>query len=317
LTVPIVTQISNHLGQIGSFNGTELVTVSAGGNDVFRLLQDLVAKATAAGGAAFVGSLTRQLAADATAPNAAADISSAFIQAKQAGASDQTAVLAAFQAAATDGSALALDALTKAKGGDFSGIFAVTSVAQAAGAAAGAAYAQNNGANEAVLPMGVAGKELANYIKSQIVGKGAKYVTVVNLPDASLTPSAKAQSAETQGLILNMVIYFNEVLAYELRGTPGVLVVDAFTGLRNWVANPGAYGLTNVTIPACNLNAPANGLADPAIPQSGTSLVCNTTNLNPGDVSHYLFADGDHPTPYGYKLLADLVNKTMKQAGWL
>ncbi|HEX5698623.1 MAG TPA: SGNH/GDSL hydrolase family protein, partial [Rhodoferax sp.] len=186
-----------------------------------------------------------------------------------------------------------------------------------AAAAAGTAYAQNNGANEAVLPMGVAGKELATYIKSQIVGKGARYVAVVNLPDLSSTPSANLQSAETRGLILNMAIYFNEVLAYELRGTPGVLVVDVFTESRSQIANPGAYGLTNVTIPACNLNAPNNGLADPTKPESGTSLVCNAGNLKPGDVSKYLFADTVHPTPYGYKLLADLVNKNMKQAGWL
>ncbi|HSO45577.1 MAG TPA: SGNH/GDSL hydrolase family protein, partial [Rhodoferax sp.] len=43
LTVPIVTQISNHLGRVGSFSGTELVTVFAGANDVFRLLETLVA----------------------------------------------------------------------------------------------------------------------------------------------------------------------------------------------------------------------------------------------------------------------------------
>lgn len=89
LTVPIVTQISNHLTAVGgSFSGTELVTVLAGANDVFRLLGNLVANATAAGnaagGAAFVASLTGQLAADATAPTAATDISTAFIQAKTA-----------------------------------------------------------------------------------------------------------------------------------------------------------------------------------------------------------------------------------------
>jgi phospholipase/lecithinase/hemolysin len=36
LTVPVVTQINNHLTAVGgSFSGTELVTVMAGGNDVF------------------------------------------------------------------------------------------------------------------------------------------------------------------------------------------------------------------------------------------------------------------------------------------
>jgi phospholipase/lecithinase/hemolysin len=36
LTVPVVNQIKNHLSKVnGSFSGTELVTVMAGGNDVF------------------------------------------------------------------------------------------------------------------------------------------------------------------------------------------------------------------------------------------------------------------------------------------
>lgn len=324
LTMPVVTQIANHLGRVGSFSGTELVTVMAGANDVFRLLDTLVAKATAAGTAAgeqaFVTSLTGQLAADATSATAATGISGAFVQAKAAGASDLNAVTAAFQAAAAAGSAKAVAALTKAAGGDTSDILAVvgiaTTAANTAGAAAGAAYARTNGAAEAVFPMGEAGKQLASYIKTQIVGKGAKYVAVVNLPDASSTPSAKAQSADTQALILNMVIYFNTLLESELAGTPGVRIIDTFTDLRNQIANPTSYGLSNVTTPACNLNAPANGLADPAKPQSGTSLVCNTGNVIAGDVSKYLFADTVHPTPYGYKLLADLVSKNLTQAGW-
>jgi phospholipase/lecithinase/hemolysin len=209
---------------------------------------------------------------------------------------------------------MALAALTKAAGGNTSDILAVvgtaTTAANTAGAAAGAAYAKNNGAAEAVLPMGVTGKELANYIKSQIVGKGARYVAVVNMPDVSSTPFAIVQTPETQGLILNMVIWFNEVLAAELKDVPGVRVVDAFTELRNQVANKSSYGLSNVTEPACNLT-------DPSLNALGSSLVCNASNLNPGDVSKYLFADSVHPTPYGYKLLADLVTTNLRQAGWL
>ena len=30
-----------------------------------------------------------------------------------------------------------------------------------------------------------------------------------------------------------------------------------------------------------------------------------------------MFADTVHPTPYGYKLLADLVTTNLRQAGWL
>ena len=303
LTVPLVTQISRHLGHVGSFSGTELVTVMAGGNDVLRLLDDLVAKATAAGSAAFAKALVSGLVAlvpnPADQPAAAVAIGTAVATAAAApGATPTSIVTAAVTAAsAQPGVVLPINPAP------------IVAAASAAAAAAGTAYAQNNGANEAVLPMGVAGKELATYIKSQIVGKGAKYVAVVNLPDLSSTPSANAQSAETRGLILNMAIYFNEVLAYELRAIPGVVVVDVFTESRNQIANPGAYGLTNVTATACDLTASKNAL--------GSSLVCNTGNLMQGDVSKYLFADTVHPTPYGYKLLADLVNKSLKQAGWL
>jgi phospholipase/lecithinase/hemolysin len=125
-----------------------------------------------------------------------------------------------------------------------------------------------------------------------------------------------------------MVIYFNTLLGSELAGTPGVRMVDAFTEMRSFVANPSAYGLTNATATACNLSATAgtvigNGLADSTKPNSGTSLVCNATNTlrDAGgtaiDVSKYMFADTVHPTPYGYKLIADLVTKNMTQAGWL
>lgn len=304
LTVPIVTQIATHLGRVGSFSGTELVTVMAGGNDVLRLLDTLVAKATAAGSQAFASSLIGQLAAGATDPAAAAQAIGLALQTEAANPAhtDASVVGAAVGAAAVQpgNSAVASPAVYGP----------MVATAQAAGAAAGTAYAQNNGAAEAVLPMGEAGKQLANYIKTQIVGKGARYVAVVNLPDVSSTPSAIVQSPETQGLILNMVIWFNEVLAGELKGVAGVHVVDAFADNRNQVANPSSYGLTNVTGTACNLTAPSpNAL--------GSSLVCNASNLNPGDVSKYLFADTVHPTPYGYQLLADLVTTNLRQVGWL
>jgi phospholipase/lecithinase/hemolysin len=36
-----------------------------------------------------------------------------------------------------------------------------------------------------------------------------------------------------------------------------------------------------------------------------------------GDISTYLFADGVHPTPYGYKLMAQEAAKYLVIAGWL
>ncbi len=228
LTVPVITQISNHLAAVGGkFAGTELVTVMAGGNDVF-------------------------IDAAAIAPTIAALMGGGMSQA---------------------------DATTQAS-------------------------------TAAVVAMGTAGAELAAYVKAMIVAKGAKYVAVVNLPDVSKTPYAYAQSAATQGLVNTMVTTFNTQLTTGLAGTPGVIIVDAYADNRNQAVNPASYALTNVTTPACNLTAPSpNAL--------GSSLVCNSSNVNTGDVSHYLFADTVHPTPYGYKLLAQLVTKSLVLAGWL
>lgn len=325
LTVPIVEQISRHLARSGGkFSGTELVTVMAGGNDALRILDTLVAAATAAGATAgaaagaqaFASSLVSQLAAGATNPAAAASAIGAAIAALPAGTSSTVLVGTAVATAAAQPGNAAVGAPAVYGPMVASAQTAATTAGNAAGEAAGAAYGKTNGP-QAAADMAQAGKELATYIKTQIVGKGAKYVAVVNLPDLSSTPSAVSKSADTRSLILNMVIYFNTLLETELAGTPGVRVVDAFTDLRSQVANPAAYGLTNVTTPACNLNAPANGLATSATAENGTSLVCNSTNLKAGDVSKYLFADTVHPTPYGYKLLADLVTKNLTQAGWI
>lgn len=228
LTVPVITQINNHLTAVGgSFSGTELVLVMAGGNDTFIDLATITPTITA-----------------------------------------------------LVGNGMSVDAAT------------------------------TQASTAAVTAMGTAGAELAAYVKNLIVGKGAKYVAVVNLPDVSKTPFAYSQSVQTQGLINTMVVAFNTQLESGLAGTPGVIVVDAYSDNRNQAANPASYALTNVTDTACDLTAPSpNAL--------GSSLVCNASNLIAGDTSHYLFADSVHPTPYGYKLLAQLVTRSMVLAGWL
>ena len=307
LTVPIVTQIGRHLTKVGgSFSGTELVTVMAGGNDVLELLDLLKAQAAAAGTTAFgnslAGGLTQQV------PGFTAQTGVTIGTALQTAAAAPGATTTSIVTAALM-QAIALGApATLATPGDAT-LGAIIAAATTAGNAAGAAYATTNGP-AAVAAMAQAGGELAAYVKTLIIGKGAKYITVVNLPDVSLTPSAKAQSLETQALISNMVIYFNTQLQTGVAGLPGVILVDAYADNRNQIANPAGYALTNVKDTACNLTKPGpNAL--------GSSLVCNTSNVIAGDTSHYLFADTVHPTPYGYKLLAQLVTKSMVLAGWL
>jgi len=277
LTVPVVQQIQNHLAAVGGkFSGTEMVFVLAGANDVFVQLATLNANATQAGQAAATAAVTAAVPGQI--------------------ASDISAGLCAPANAQTTCVTQAIAELTP-------------TVGATAGAAAAQAYVTNTGAPAAVAAMGQEGQNLANYINTMIVANGAKYVTVVNIPDIGTTPFGDALSASSQQLVNTMVSTFNSTLQAGVAGTDAVLYVDANTQSHLNTQNPAQYGITNATTPACNLTATANPL--------GSSLVCNGANVVSGDVSHYLFADTVHPTPYGYSLLAKYVATEMAIRGWL
>ena len=318
LTVPVVTQIANHLAVSGGkFSGTEAVFVMAGGNDVLYQLGALQAGATdagkkagaTAGAQAFATNLAMALAAGATNPaTAAAAIGAAIKTASAApGATSTTIVGAAVQAAVTAGNtAVASPAVYGPLAAKAQADATVTG--NAAGAKAGADYAAAQGPL-LVASMKQAGTELVALVKDQIIAKGANYVIVNNLPDVAGTPSGLSKDANTKALINAMVSAFNGELSGGLNGNAKVLLVDVFKVSNDQGTNPGPYGLTNVSETACDLNAPGNIL--------GSSLVCNGTNLKAGDVSHYSYADDVHPTPFNNLLLARYVAKDMVVRGWL
>lgn len=279
LTVPVVQQIQNHLTAVGGkFTGHEMVLVLAGANDVFVQLATLNANATTAGTQAATAAVTA-----AVPGQVASDISAGLCVPTDAQASNCVAQ--------------AITELTP-------------TVGASAGAAAAAAYVNGpNGAAAAVQAMGLAGAQLAGYINQLIVANGANYVTVVNIPDIGTTPFGDSQTASTLQLVNTMVSTFNSQLQAGVASSSAVLYVDANTQAHLNTQNPSQYGLTNATTPACNLAATANPL--------GSSLVCNASNVISGDVSHYLFADSVHPTPYGYSLLAKYVATQMAIRGWL
>ena len=237
LTVPIVTQIDNHLSITGgNFSGSELVTVMAGGND------------------AIVNAATVLGTADA-----------------------------------------AFTAFTNGQ------IDAPTMVGMIAKAQ-----------TDSDVAMTLAGEELVIQV-NRILAAGAKRVVLVNLPDVSITPFSADADSKVSGLGANIqlgVKHFNEKLAVAFSTNSKVILVDAFSDSHNQFVNPASYALSNVVTPACNLTAPSPNVL-------GSSLVCNASNVIAGDVSHYLFADTVHPTPYGYKLLAQLTAKSLVLAGWL
>ena len=207
-----------------------------------------------------------------------------------------------------------MSAHLSAVGGSYTGKELVTVLAGAndiflelASVAAGAQTPQS-----AVTNVATAGATLGQLIKNQVVGKGAKQVVVLNVPDILTTPFGKHQTAEVQGLIGAMNQAFNAQLAAQLTGVAGVVLADTYSESQAIAANPAQYALTNVTTEACGPNALSN---PPSAP--GTSLVCNASNVIKGDVSRYYFADDVHPTPYGHQLLSQFVARALAQAGWL
>jgi outer membrane lipase/esterase len=163
----------------------------------------------------------------------------------------------------------------------------------------------------AVTAMGVAGGELAALVKQEMVAKGAEHVVVVNLPDVSLTPDSQSGGAGAIQLALTLTTTFNNALAQGLADAgPKVLLVDAFTQSQDQFLRPAQYDLSNVTTPACDLTTAGVMLF-------ASSLVCNSATLTAGDKSKFLYADGVHPTPYGYKLLAQFVTDRLVKAGLL
>ena len=311
LTVPVATQIANHLAISGGhFNADDMVLVMAGGNDVLLELAALSAAVqgagTSAGSTAYVSSLVRLLAAGATNPTTAAQaISAAAATAQGSPGSTQTSVTqAAIGAAAVQPGNSAVGA--PAVYGPM--VDTAQNDAAIAGVAAGNAYF-NAHAPDLVDRMTTAGAELAALVKDQVLGKGAQFVVVNNLPDVAGTPAGLKESAGGRGLIAAMVQAFNAQLDTALSGDARVLLVDAYALSHETAANPAGYGLTNVTDTACDLNATRNPLQ--------SSLACNGSNLKPGDVSHYAYADEIHPTPYYHALLAGYVAQKMAERGWL
>jgi phospholipase/lecithinase/hemolysin len=325
LTEPVVLQVNNYLGSTtnGLFTGNELVTVQGGANELFyqATVLEAAAKAEGAkvGASTYATNLVASLAAGATDQTTAAQAIGLAMATEQARADStpETITQAAIGAAAVQTG----NAAVAGNASDI--VAAATSAATTAGAAAGARYAATTGAGIAVTGLTTAAAELSAIVKNMVT-KGAKRIVVTNLPDVSQTPyalgtitvTAGVADNSTQQLILAMTKAFNDKLKADLAGVAGVLFVDVFTEYQKEIANPAQYGLSNVKGTACDLSLPNNPQATEG-KANGSSLVCKPSNLIPGDTSRYLFADDVHPTPYGHKLLAQLVNKELILAGWL
>lgn len=133
---------------------------------------------------------------------------------------------------------------------------------------------------------------------------GARYVLVYNLPDLGKTPSAAAGGAAAQAGASQLAVLYNGVLNSGLAqlSNNGLNVIPAnmFGLLNEAIANPTAYGFSNVTAPACTGG-------------SGSSLQCGpqgsgaSVTYAPGTNDTYLFADGVHPTTAAHAMVGQYV----------
>lgn len=138
---------------------------------------------------------------------------------------------------------------------------------------------------------------------SVLQNAGANYIVVFNLPDIGRTPGLIAAGPTSAGAATLAVLNYNAALNAGLATLrDGIIPVNTFALVNEVLANPGAFGFTNVTGTACT---PANSVAcGPA----GSGL---PATYAPGTNQTWFFADGIHPTGAAHALLAEVVLSTV------
>ena len=162
-------------------------------------------------------------------------------------------------------------------------------------------------------------------IQVNVLQRGATHVVVLNIPDITLTPrfrqvlaqvaqaSGDAAAAQLQAAIRQWIGAFNVRLAERIGSDRRVALVDFYADFTDEVQNPARYGLTNVTVSACE----AAGILAIQACSSAALDADPPAGLRAGWWQTWAFSDNFHPTPLGHRLLADSVFRAMARAGWL
>jgi phospholipase/lecithinase/hemolysin len=101
-----------------------------------------------------------------------------------------------------------------------------------------------------------------------------------------------------------------------------VRIYDSSAGFAAITSDPASYGITNVTVPACDAAKIAKITGGKVV--DGSSPFCNATPGAPfngirdgADANTWLFADGVHPTTGGQRALGGAVVANLRAWGWI
>lgn len=140
----------------------------------------------------------------------------------------------------------------------------------------------------AMTPVVTAAATNVNSLVNTVAGAGAGTILVSNLPKLSLTPqfrgTAAAPLADYSASTFNTALQTNLAATAAARPGSNIILMDLFKVGDTLAANPGAFGVTNITQPCFN-----------------GATVCS----NPDS---YFYFDGVHPTAAGHRIIAQLAN---------
>jgi outer membrane lipase/esterase len=257
--VPTITSQVSSYLAGNSVNSHALYVMWGGANDIFNAATSVAAGTTA-----------QQLIAQTLATQASLAVAGGLIP-------NNPAAIAAFEAQITPTVTAQVNAQVAAAAGVSS--FQTAAQAQATIAAAGQQEVKLIGALQAA---------------------GAKNILVFNLPNIGLTPEALAQGSTAAASLTGLSVIYNSQLNAGLKQLgKGIIPVNAFALLNQVIANPAAYGFSNVTTPACGA-----GSSSVQCGPQGSGL---PYTYAPGANQTYLFADGVHPTTAADVMLSQVV----------
>jgi len=137
-----------------------------------------------------------------------------------------------------------------------------------------------------------------------LAASGARNFAVLNVPDLGKTPSETARGAGTVQIASYLSALYDSQLSASLKSLAATAhlnlhLVDTYSFLDQGIANPAAFGLTNVTRPVWTgtYNNPKSG----------------TLNATGAVQNGYLFFDGIHPSATGHALLANAAYNSLFQ----